>query len=102
MEAADGKPSLILSSLDHLRKANNVLRKENEELAEEYDRLIGEMECLRGALSVLKNIIDMGGLPYDMQDRPNSGQCNTPIQEKERDRNIQVWDDAVRKSPRSL
>lgn len=99
MEAADGKPSLILSSLDHLRKANNELRKENEELAEEYDRLIGEMECLRGALSVLKNIVDMGGLPYD---RPDSGQYNTPIQEKERDRNTQVWDDAVRKSPRTL
>lgn len=99
MEAADGKPSLILSSLDHLRKANNKLRKENEELAEEYDRLIGEMECLRGALSVLKNIVDMGGLPYD---RSDSGQCSTPIQEKERDRNIQVWDDAVRKSPRTL
>lgn len=69
MERTDGKPSLILSSLDHLRSVNNELRRENAELAEAYDAVIADMECLRQALEVLKNIVEMGGNTSDRPDR---------------------------------
>lgn len=68
MEASDGKPSLILSSLDQLRKNNNALRQENKQLAEAYDAVIADLECLRAALEVLKNIVEMGGNTFDRPD----------------------------------
>lgn len=68
MKLHSHKPSLILSSLDNIRKANEVLRRENAELADTCDALIADMECLKQALEVLKNIVEMGG---NTSDRPD-------------------------------
>lgn len=69
MKSPSHRPSLILSSLDNIRKVNEVLRRENAELADTCDALIADMECLRAALEVLKNIVEMGGNTCDRPDR---------------------------------
>lgn len=54
--------SLIMCSLDHLRKENAKVRKENAELADTLDAVIADMENLRHALGILQDIVAMNPL----------------------------------------
>lgn len=54
--------SLIMCSLDHLRKENGKLRKTNAELADTLEAVIVDMENLRHALDILQDIVDMNPL----------------------------------------